>query len=62
MAQVVRKLTPVTATLGLSYLGVLVMSCFNPGEFVPVPYELMTVVTFAMLEACAESTSALKNV
>lgn len=62
VAQVVRKLTPVTATLGLSYLGVLVMSCFNPGEFVPVPYELMTVVTFAMLEACAESTSALKNV
>ena len=50
MLQISRRLTPATAALGLSYLGILIMSCFNPGEFVPLPYELMVVTTFVMVE------------
>lgn len=52
MLQITRRLTAVNAAMGLSYLGILIMSCFNPGEFVPIPYELMVVATFAMVEAC----------
>lgn len=50
MVAVTRRLDPATAALGISYLGVLIMSCFNPGEFVPFPYEMMVVVTFALVE------------
>ncbi len=50
MLQISRRLSPATAALGLSYLGILIMSCFNPGEFVPLPYELMVVTIFVMVE------------
>ena len=48
-----------TAALGLGYLAVLIMSCFNPGEFVPVPYELMVVAMFAMAEVCSGTDGGL---
>ncbi len=37
-------------TLGFSYLGVFLMSMVNPGEFSPIPYEIMTVLLFIYLE------------
>lgn len=37
-------------TLGFSYLGVFMMSMVNPGEFSPIPYEIMTVLLFVYLE------------
>ena len=36
--------------LGLSYSGILLMSMVNPGEFCPVPYELLAVLLFIFLE------------
>ena len=37
-------------TLGLSYLGMLLMSQVNPGEFCPLPYALVTMTNFVMIE------------
>lgn len=36
--------------LGISYLGVLLMSQVNPGEFCPVPFELVAVLLFILQE------------
>lgn len=36
--------------LGLSYAGILLMSMVNPGEFCPIPYELLAVLLFIFLE------------
>ena len=36
--------------LGISYLGILLMSQVNPGEFCPVPYEVLTVLLFLLQE------------
>lgn len=59
MLTVTRRLDCTTAALGLGYLAVLIMSCFNPGEFVPVPYELMVVAMFAMAEVCSGTDGGL---
>lgn len=56
---IMRRLNPATAAMGISYLGVFVMSCFNPGEFVPIPYELMVVATFVMIEWEAEKNAKI---
>lgn len=45
-----RSWNPQTAALGLSALGMLLMSMTNPGAFCPVPYELLMVTLFALLE------------
>lgn len=37
-------------TLGLSYIGIFLMSLVNPGEFCPIPYEMLTVLLFIYLE------------
>ncbi len=39
-----------SVTLGLSYLGLFLMSQVNPGEFCPVPYSLIAVIIFIILE------------
>jgi hypothetical protein len=39
-----------SAVLGLSYLGVLLMSQVNPGEFCPLPFGLLTVLLFVFQE------------
>ncbi len=44
------KPSPYVLTLGLSYVGLLLMSQVNPGEFCPLPYELLAVVNFIMIE------------
>ena len=36
--------------LGISYLGILMMSQVNPGEFCPLPFELLTVLFFILQE------------
>lgn len=36
--------------LGISYLGILLMSQVNPGEFCPVPFELLTIALFIFQE------------
>ena len=36
--------------LGISYLGILLMSQVNPGEFCPIPFELLTVLLFVFQE------------
>lgn len=36
--------------LGISYLGILFMSQVNPGEFCPLPFELLTVILFILQE------------
>ena len=37
-------------TLGLSYVGLLLMSQVNPGEFCPLPYALVIMTNFVMME------------
>lgn len=36
--------------LGISYLGILLMSQVNPGEFCPIPFELLTIALFIFQE------------
>lgn len=36
--------------LGISYFGILMMSQVNPGEFCPLPFELLTVLLFILQE------------
>ncbi len=47
---VVKKISPETVILGMSYVGVLLMSQVNPGVFCPIPYELLCVIIFAVVE------------
>ena len=49
-AMIFRKPDAYVRTLGLSYMGIFLMSQVNPGEFCPLPYELLTVITFIMIE------------
>ena len=47
--------------LGLSYSGILLMSQVNPGEFCPIPYELLTVLLFIFLELPREELTGAKK-
>lgn len=49
-AMIFRKPDAYVWTLGLSYIGIFLMSQVNPGEFCPLPYELLTVITFILIE------------
>lgn len=49
------KKTAWSLCLGLSYLGILGMSQVNPGEFCPIPFELLTVLLFIFQEERFES-------
>ncbi|MBE6694815.1 MAG: hypothetical protein E7587_00010 [Ruminococcaceae bacterium] len=53
-ALIFKKICPSTLCLGISYLGILLMSQVNPGEFCPLPYELLTVLIFIILERSVE--------
>lgn len=46
-----------TDMLYMSYIGLFLMSQVNPGEFCPIPYELIAVMTFIVIE----KTSIIKN-
>lgn len=50
-----RKKGPIRSTLGLSYIGLFLMSQLNPGEFCPFPYAMMGVAIFVMLEQLDET-------
>ena len=50
-----RKRGPVRSTLGLSYIGLFLMSQLNPGEFCPFPYAVMAIAVFVMLEQLDET-------
>ena len=43
--------------LGISYLGVLMMSQVNPGEFCPLPFELLAVLLFILQELRLEENA-----
>ena len=47
--------------LGISYLGILMMSCVNPGEFCPLPFELLTVLLFIFQEVRLQTSRPLYN-
>lgn len=52
---VIRRTNVYKLALGLSYFGLFLMSQVNPGEFCPIPYALLGVLLFVMLEKYVES-------
>ncbi|MBR2311722.1 MAG: nucleotidyltransferase family protein [Clostridia bacterium] len=49
-----RNADPLSRALALSYIGLFLMSQVNPGEFCPMPYELIAVMIFLFLEENGE--------
>jgi hypothetical protein len=47
---VLKNVDAYNLVMGLSYLGLFLMSQVNPGEFCPIPYALIGVLIFLMLE------------
>ena len=47
--------------LGVSYLGILLISQVNPGEFCPLPFELLTVLLFILQEERLDERLPLSN-
>lgn len=58
---VLQKPCPWSFVLGISYLGVLMMSLVNPGEFCPLPFELFTVLLFVLQEVRLQTARPLYN-
>ena len=46
-----------TAIMACSFLGIMLMSLVNPGEFCPIPYELITTLIFIILEKRPDKTA-----
>ena len=46
----IKTKNPLNTALFLSYVGLLLMSQVNPGEFCPLPYEMMIVMLFVIIE------------
>ena len=46
----VKKFSPSVMTIALSYMGLLLMSQVNPGEFCPLPYGMIAVILFIVIE------------
>ena len=51
-----RSKNSLNTALFLSYIGLLLMSQVNPGEFCPLPYEFLAVMIFVLLEIDYEKT------
>ncbi|HBL40564.1 MAG TPA: hypothetical protein DDY98_02930 [Ruminococcaceae bacterium] len=47
---IVTRINHYTLTMAVSFLGITMMSLVNPGEFCPLPYELITTMIFVFLE------------
>lgn len=47
----IKTKNPRNTALFLSYVGLLLMSQVNPGEFCPLPYEFLAVMIFVLLES-----------
>ena len=56
-----KKINRTAMCLGISYLGILLMSQVNPGEFCPLPYELLVVVIFILLEENIKKAEETKS-
>lgn len=54
---IIKKHSSLNWALGLSYVGLFLMSQVNPGEFCPLPYELLAVLLFVLLELPAKRHS-----
>lgn len=52
-----QKRSVITATFALSYLGLLLMSQVNPGEFCPLPYGMIATLLFIMIEEEPDSSA-----
>lgn len=52
------NIDPYSLCLALSYLGLFLMSQVNPGEFCPIPYSLIAVITFKIIEDHKEYKNA----
>ena len=52
---VIKSFDAYNANLALSYLGLFFMSQVNPGEFCPIPYSLLAVLLFMLIERRSES-------
>ncbi len=48
-----------TAIMACSFLGIMMMSLVNPGEFCPIPYELITTLIFIILEKTPDRKNKL---
>ena len=48
-----------TVALGLSFLGLFLYSQTDPGEFIPIPYGIMAILMFALLDRYYEDQSLL---
>lgn len=46
----VRRVNPFNVAIFIAYVGILMMSLVNPGEFSPLPYEMLVVIFFALIE------------
>ncbi len=46
----IKRVDALSLVFGVSYFGIFLMSCFNPGEFCPMPYEFLVVLMFVLLE------------
>ncbi len=56
-----RHTDALSRTLVLSYVGLFLMSQVNPGEFCPLPYEMIAVMIFLLLEDKGERETAEKH-
>lgn len=54
----VKKFSPTVMALSLSYLGLLLMSQVNPGEFCPLPYGIIAVILFIVIENLPDTLSS----
>lgn len=57
----VRKLSPITVTFAMSYLGLLLISLVNPGLFCPMPYAFIAVVLFIYIENSPDRLKRIKD-
>ena len=50
-----------TVAIGLSFLGLFLYSQTDPGEFIPIPYGIMAILMFALLDRYYEDNSLLTD-
>lgn len=50
MFMIVKRMSAYVMAIGLSYIGIFMMSQVNPGEFCPLPYEFLVVFIFIIIE------------
>ena len=55
---VIQKCSYWSLALGISYLGLFLMSQVNPGEFCPIPFGLLAVILFIFQEMRVEHIKA----